>query len=87
MERLRPSLAARREEAERGALEVHERLTTWEHEEAERRYDEERVARNAEVEEFRRGYEAGELEAVSCLVVLWKRHSRSGLQRRGISRP
>ncbi len=69
MERLRPSLVARREEAERAAREEHERLIR-EHEEAERRHDEERAARNAEVEAFRRGYEAGEPEAVERYVSL-----------------
>lgn len=69
MERLRPSLVAKREEAERAAREELERLTR-EHEEAGRRHDEGQAARNAEVEEFRRGYEAGEPEAVERYVSL-----------------
>lgn len=48
MERLRPSLAARREEAERAAREEHERLER-EHAEAVGRYEEERAAGNAGV--------------------------------------
>ena len=63
MERLRPSLAAKREEAERAAREEHERLER-EHAEAAERYEEERAARNAGVEALRRGYEAEEPEAV-----------------------
>ena len=63
MERLRPSLAAKREEAERAAREEHERLGR-EHAEAEGRYKEEQSARNAGVEALRRGYEAEEPEAV-----------------------
>lgn len=69
MERLRPSLVAKREEAERAAREELERLTR-EHAEAERRHEEERTARNAEVEGFRRDYEAGEPEAVERYVSL-----------------
>lgn len=69
MERLRPSLVARREDAERAAGEEHERLAR-EHEEAERRHEEEQSAKNAEVEAFRRGYEAGEPEALERYVSL-----------------
>ena len=69
MERLRSSLAARREEAERAAHEEYERLAR-EHEEAARRHDEGRAARNAEVEAFRRGYEAREPEAAERYVSL-----------------
>ena len=69
MEKLRPSLVAKREEAERAAREELGRLTR-EHEEAERRHEEERAARNAEVEAFRQDYEAGEPEAVERYVSL-----------------
>ena len=69
MERLRASLAAKREEAERAAQAEHERLSR-EYEEAVGRHEEERASRNAEVEEFRRGYEAGETEAVERYVSL-----------------
>ena len=69
MEKLRPSLAARRQEAEQAAREEHERLMRA-HEEAERRYKEEQTARNVDVEALRRGYEAGDPEAVEKYVSL-----------------
>ena len=69
LEKVMPSLAAKREEAERTAREEHERLAQ-EHAEAVRRHEEEREARNAEVKELRRGYEAGDTEAVERYVSL-----------------
>ena len=75
MERLRPSLVARREDAERAAREEHERLTR-EHEEAERRTKRSSPRRMPEVEAFRRGYEAGEPEALERYVSLVLRELR-----------
>lgn len=69
MERLRSSLAAKREEAEQAAQAKHERLSR-EHEEFVERHEEGQASRNAEVEEFRRDYEAGESEAVERYVSL-----------------
>lgn len=69
VEKLRPSLAVRREEAERAARMAHERLV-WTHEEAAEKHREEQEARNAEVAAFRRGYEAGDPEAVERYVSL-----------------
>ncbi|QIN84500.1 restriction endonuclease [Rubrobacter tropicus] len=69
IERLRPSLAAKREAAEDAAREEYRRLKR-EHEEAERRHDEERAAKNAEVEGLRQGYESGEPESVEKYVSL-----------------
>lgn len=50
-------------------VKEHARLTR-EHEDAESRHEEERNAKNAEIEAFRRGYEAGEPEAVERYVSL-----------------
>jgi restriction endonuclease Mrr len=67
LEKVMPSLAAKREETERAAREEHERLAQ-EHAEAVRRYEEEQEARNAEVRELRRGYEEGDPEAVERFI-------------------
>jgi restriction system protein len=69
IEKIRPDLAARREEAERAVHREYERLV-YEHGEAARRHGLERQARNAEVQELRRGYEAGEPEAVERYISL-----------------
>ncbi len=69
IEKLRPSLSARREEAERAARAAHERLVVA-YDEAVKEYRKEKEARNAEVEAFRQGYEAGEPEAVERYVSL-----------------
>jgi len=69
LEKVMPSLAAKREEAERAAREEQGRLMQ-EYAEAVRRHEEEQEAKNAEVRELRRGYEAGELEAVEGYVSL-----------------
>lgn len=69
MEKLRPSLTARREEAEQAAQAMHEQLVR-KHDEAVRRREEEQRERNVEVEEFRRGYESGEVEEVEKYVSL-----------------
>lgn len=69
VEKLRPSLAVRREEAESAARKAHERLVLA-HEDAAKKHREEQKVRNAEVEAFWRGYEAGEPEAVERYVSL-----------------
>jgi restriction system protein len=69
LEKVMPSLAAKREEAERAAREEHERLAQ-EHAEAVRSYEEEQEPRNAEVRELRRGYEEGDPEAVERYISL-----------------
>lgn len=69
IEKLRPSLTAKREEAERTAQTMYERLVQ-KHDEAVRRHAEEQRERSAEVDEFRQGCEAGEVEAVEKYISL-----------------
>lgn len=69
IEKLRPSLTAKREEAERAAQTMYERLVQ-KHDEAVSRHEEKQRERNVEVEEFRRGYESGEVEEVEKYISL-----------------
>ncbi|MCA1716936.1 MAG: restriction endonuclease [Actinobacteria bacterium] len=69
IEKLNPSLAAKRIEAEQAAHAEYERLMQA-HAAAVRKHKNEQVARNAEVEKFKQNYEAGDAEAVESYVSL-----------------
>jgi restriction system protein len=69
LERINPSLADKRLEAEQAARAEYERLMRA-HVAAARQYEEDRAARSAEVERFKREYEAGDAEAVEKYVSL-----------------
>lgn len=69
IEKLRPSLTVKREEAERAAQAMYEQLVQ-KHDEAVSRHEEEQRERNVEIEKFRRGYESGEVEEVEKYISL-----------------